>query len=131
MPVDQCIIIEKVQLLGIYKKGLDKVSLKPKLTLNQGIRMCILKQKSKNFEISPSNSYFWGNFMRKNRLRAFPKIENASLTLIQGNKRSQSIPCIKLARVIFEEKNFSGRKNMKKSPNFRFFIHPVIIILTF
>jgi hypothetical protein len=35
---------------------------------------------------NPKNDPYWGNFMRGNRLRSFPKLENASLTLIQESK---------------------------------------------
>jgi hypothetical protein len=47
----------------------------------------VLKRKSKNQTILgflPQNHLPGSNSMQGNRLRAFPKLENASLTLIQG-----------------------------------------------
>ena len=51
-----------------------------------------------------------------------------SLNQNQGSifKILQSIPRIKLALVGSFKKNF-GSKNMKKSPKFQFFIHPLLI----
>jgi hypothetical protein len=55
VPWDQEIYFSKNNRLRLFPT-LENTS----LTLNQGIGVCVLKRKSKIFEISPSKSYFWG-----------------------------------------------------------------------
>jgi hypothetical protein len=72
--------VEKNHMLQVCEKNAS-------LTLIQGNECFVLKRKLKIriLKFLSQNYLSRGNFIRGNRLRAFPKLENAFLTLIQGN----------------------------------------------